>query len=72
VVEDETEVRIYPSAFDFVVWTDLSELYRGRLRVVMGDVPGIHMRKMKGDDIPELLHEMFCRYEALAREQDEA
>lgn len=68
VVEEATEVRIHPSVFDFEVWSELSERYRGRIRVLMSDAPSVAFRKQKGDKVPAMLYELFVLYAKLLEE----
>ncbi len=62
VVEDTVDIRVSPSVFDFEVWAELSDEYKGRIRVLMSDTPAVSVRKQKGDNVPELLYRMFVRY----------
>ena len=68
IVEEASEIRVNPSNFDFEVWSDLSEEYKGRIRVLMSDHPTVAIRKQKGDRVPELLHELFLRYAEILKE----
>ncbi len=70
VVEEISEIRILPSAFDFEVWAELADMkeYKGRIRVVMSEPPSVVLKKQRGDNIPEMLLEMFEKYEVLLRE----
>lgn len=68
VVEENTELKIYPSVFDFEVWSELSDEFKGRIRLVMSDEPMICFRKQKGDNIPALLFNLFSRYEKILAE----
>ena len=70
-MEDAGEVRIYPSKFELEVWMELSDMYRGRLRVMMSDVPSIKMSKQSKDDIPELLCELLHDYISVKASQGE-
>ena len=70
VVEDDTDVRIYPDKFDVGVWSDLAFEYKGRLRIIMTDPPGVRFRKQPKEDLPKTLYTLFCRYEQLAREAE--
>ena len=67
IIEEQSEIRIQPSVFDFEVWSELSELYRGRIRVVMSETPSIVFRKQKDDDVPNLLYRLFCQYEEILK-----
>ncbi len=62
VVEDATDIRVNPSVFDFEVWAELSDEYKGRIRVLMSDTPAVSIRKQKGDNVPEMLYNLFIRY----------
>ena len=68
IVEEQSEIRVNPSVFDLEIWSDLSDEYAGRIRVLMSDHPTVAIRKQKGDRVPELLHGLFLRYEALLKE----
>ena len=70
VVEEQNEIRILPSVFDFEVWAELSDdkKYKGRIKLTMSEPPCINFRKQKGDDVPEMLLELFEKYEKLLRE----
>ncbi len=68
IVEEQSEIRVNPAVFDLEVWSDLSDEYAGRIRVLMSDHPTVAIRKQKGDRVPELLHGLFLRYEELLKE----
>ncbi|MBE6662248.1 MAG: transcription-repair coupling factor [Ruminococcaceae bacterium] len=68
IVEEASEIRVNPSTFDFEVWSDLSDEYKGRIRVLMSDHPTVAIRKQKGDRVPELLHGLFLRYAEILKE----
>ena len=70
VVEEQNEIRILPSVFDFEVWAELSDdkKYKGRIKLTMSEPPCINFRKQKGDDVPEMLLELFEKYEKLLKE----
>ncbi len=67
IVEEQSEIRILPSAFDFEVWSELTDLpqYKGRIRVLMSEPPIVILKKQKGDNVPEMLLELFERYAIL-------
>ncbi len=67
VIEEIGEIRIQPSVFDFEVWSELSEILRGRIRVVMSEMPSVVIRKQKGEDVPEFLYKLFCQYEEILK-----
>ncbi|MBQ7384116.1 MAG: transcription-repair coupling factor [Clostridia bacterium] len=68
VVEDGSEVKIYPAKFDVVVWSDLAFEYKGRLRVVMSENPSVNFRKQSKENLPDVLYQLFTRYSALEAE----
>ena len=72
MVEDDIDVRIYPDKFDVGVWSDLAFEYKGRLRIIMTENPGVRFRKQPKEDLPKTLYALFCRYEQLAREAAES
>ncbi|MBE6531481.1 MAG: transcription-repair coupling factor [Ruminococcaceae bacterium] len=67
VVEDASEVKIYPSAFNIEIWSDLAFEYKGRMRVIMTDNPGIRVRKQSGENVPDMLYKLFSRYGELEK-----
>ena len=67
IIEEQSEIRITPSIFDFEVWSDLSEEYRGRIRVIMSEHPSVVFQKKKDEDVLTLLYRLFCRYEELLK-----
>jgi transcription-repair coupling factor (superfamily II helicase) len=70
VVEEQSEIRVLPSAFDFEVWAELSDdpKYKGRIKVVMSEPPSVVIKKQRGDNVPELLLELFEKYNVLLQE----
>ena len=70
IVEEQTEIRILPSTFDFEVWSELTDdpKYKGRIRVTMSEPPCIIFRKQKGDNVPDMLLVLFEKYERILRE----
>ncbi|MBQ8848973.1 MAG: transcription-repair coupling factor [Clostridia bacterium] len=62
IIEEVSEIKIHPNIFDFEVWSELSDIYKGRIRVVMSDSPNIIFRKHKDDDVLALLYKLFCQY----------
>ena len=70
IVEEQSEIRILPSVFDFEVWSDLTAdpKYKGRIRVTMSEPPCIIFKKQRGDKVPEMLLELFERYAVLLKE----
>ena len=68
VMEEATEIRVHPSVFDFEVWSELSDVYPGRIRVLMSDSPSVAIRKQKGEYVPEMLRRLFVRYAEILAE----
>ena len=68
VVEDGGEVKIYPKKFDVGIWSDLAFEYKGRLKIIMAEPPGVKFQKKSGEDLPKVLYELFTRYKELELE----
>ncbi len=62
IIEEVNEIKIHPHIFDFEVWSELSDIYKGRIRVVMSESPIIIFRKHKDDDVLSGLYKLFCQY----------
>ena len=62
IIEEVNEIKIHPHIFDFEVWSELSDIYKGRIRVVMSESPIIIFKKHKDDDILTVLYKLFCQY----------
>ena len=68
IVEDDSELKIRTSVFDFEVWAELSDEYKGRIHVVMSEEPIIRFKKQRGDNIPDMLFKLFTKYEKILKE----
>ena len=70
VVEEQSEIRILPSVFDFEVWSELTAdpKYKGRIRVTMSEPPCIIFKKQRGDNVPDMLLVLFEKYAELLKE----
>jgi hypothetical protein len=70
VVEEQGEIRILPSVFDFEVWSELTAdpKYKGRIRVTMSEPPCIIFKKQRGDNVPDMLLVLFEKYAELLKE----
>ena len=68
IVEDNSEVKIYPASFDVGVWSDLAFEYKGRLKIIMAEPPGVKFQKKNGEDLPLVLYQLFTRYGELQSE----
>jgi len=62
IIEEQSEIKVLLSVFDFEVWSELSDIYRGRIRVIMSENPTVIIKKQKGEDVLKMLHELFCKY----------
>jgi len=70
IIEEQSEIRIFPSTFDFEVWSELESFdsYKGRIRVIVSEPPCVMIKKQRGDKVPEMLLELFEKYfEILAK-----
>ncbi len=70
VIEEQSIVKIRCVKVDYLLWHELSNEFRGRLRLGGGDTPSINFKKQSGDNIPELLLQLFERCFKLAEEND--
>ena len=61
VVEDGSDIKIYPANFDVDVWSELAESYKGRMGILLTENPGVKLRKQNGDNTPKVLYSMFCK-----------
>ncbi len=70
IVEEITEIRVLPSVFDFEVWAELADMpkYKGKIRVMMSDNPSVVIKKQKGDNVPNMLLELFERYAVILKQ----
>jgi transcription-repair coupling factor (superfamily II helicase) len=62
VREDTAGIHITPQKFDFDAWSELSELYPGRLRVILSGEPHILLRLQKEDATLPFIHKLFEKY----------
>jgi len=62
VREDGTGIHITPTRLDIDAWSELSDEYPSRLRIVMAGEPHVCLRPQKGDDVLALLQKMFEKY----------
>ncbi len=68
-IRQENEIiQIYPEKVDFDIWTDLSELYPGRLRMVLSGEGHFNLKMKSGEDILTFIHKMFEKYTVLAQQ----
>ncbi len=67
IIEEAGEIKVHPSVFDFEVWSELADLYRGRIRVLMSESPSVVIRKQKDEDVMGGLYRFFCQYEEILK-----
>ncbi len=60
--EDSYGIHIHPAKMDFDIWSELSALYPGRMRMMMSGEPHICLRPAKEDNVLILLHKIFEKY----------
>ncbi|MCQ2429191.1 MAG: transcription-repair coupling factor, partial [Clostridia bacterium] len=60
--QDGNTVTFRQEKFDLDIWSDLADLYRGRLRVVMGAEMTVRLQLRQGDDAIKLIQELFEKY----------
>ncbi len=56
------EIHIYPQKVDFDIWSEISDLFPGKLRILMSGEIHLGLRLQKGDDPLTLIHKMFEKY----------
>ncbi|MBR5615566.1 MAG: transcription-repair coupling factor [Clostridia bacterium] len=70
-IRQENEVmQFYPEKIDFDVWTDLSELFPGRLRMAMAGEPHLNLKLKSGEDTLPFIHKMFEKYIEIAQQNN--
>ena len=57
-----TEIHIYPQRLDIDIWSELADLFPGRLRILMSGEPHLCLRPQKGDVPLTLIHKIFEKY----------
>ena len=62
IVEDVSDVRIYPEKFNMAVWMELSETFKNRLKLTTGESVCVHFKFMKGEDLPVIMYKLFTKY----------
>ena len=65
--QDGSTVTFTQEDFDLDIWSDLADLYRGRLRVVMGAEMTVRLQLRQGDDTAKLVQGLFAKYMELKR-----
>ncbi|MBE6538764.1 MAG: transcription-repair coupling factor [Ruminococcaceae bacterium] len=64
-----TEVHIYPVKFDWGIWSELSRLNGGKIKVIMSSSPYLNFRFTGSDKINESLEKLFEDYLRLEKEE---
>ncbi len=72
VIEEQAVVKLRMPEVDYLIWQQLSDEFRGRLRLGAGDTPSVNVKKQSGDNVPELLLKLFEKYEKIQKEVDAA
>ncbi len=62
ITQDANEVRIHPAEFDVEIWSELADVYRGRLRATLAANPYITLKLRASDDVIGTLCELFEKY----------
>jgi len=62
IVEDVSDVRIYPEDFDMEIWSELSDIFKNRLRVAIGETVCVHFRFKKEENLPVIMYTLFSKY----------
>ena len=68
--QDNGFIQIYPEKIDFDVWTDLSDLWPGRLRMAMSGEPHLNLKIKSGEDVLIFIHKMFEKYTEFAQKNN--
>jgi len=68
IVEDATEVKIYPEDFDMEVWSTLFDTFKNRMRMIMGEKISISFRFKKEENLPTLMYKLFTKYLEVKKE----
>ena len=71
IVEDASEVKIYPEEFDMDVWSVLFDAFKNRMRMIMGEKISISFRFKKEENLPTLLYKLFTKYLEVQKELSE-
>ncbi|MEE0969171.1 MAG: transcription-repair coupling factor [Clostridia bacterium] len=65
------EVHIFPLKFNWAVWSELSRMNEGKIKVIMSSSPYLNFRFSGGDKILPVLERLFCDYLRLENEMKE-
>ena len=70
IIEDTSMVKIRQNELDFMIWHQLSNEFRGRLRLGGGDTPSVNFRKQSGENVLDVLLKLFIRYAEIVKEEE--
>ena len=67
IVENATDIRVYPASFDFDIWGEISDNkeLRGRVRFMGTDSLCVVIKKKSGENVPQMLLELFENYQKI-------
>ena len=68
VEQDGTSIKIFPSHIDIDVWSELSDLFDGSLKIVMGSRTYINLYLRKDPKPLELINKIFEKYTQIAHQ----
>ncbi len=71
IIEEQAIVKIKCNSVDYLIWHELSNEFRGRLRLGGGDSPSVNFKKQSEDNIPELLLKLFEKYCEIVKENED-
>ncbi len=63
-------IQFYPEKIDFDVWTELSVLWPGRLRMAMAGEPHLNLKLKSGEDVLQFIHKLFEKYIEIAQQNN--
>ncbi len=66
-----TEVHIYPVKFNWTVWTGLSRMNGGKIKVIMSSSPYLNYRLSGSDKVLQTIEKLFLDYLELEKETEE-
>ena len=67
--QDKSEVHIYPQAFDFDRWAEVSDTFPGKLRIMMAGEMHLCLRLQKDDDALTLIYKIFEKYIKIGKQK---
>ncbi len=62
VEQTESEIHIFPTSFDWDIWSDLSKKYGGRIKIVMSGSPYMNLRLQKDDKPGQITEALLFDY----------